>query len=245
MKTGTKSVLFGAHCFFIHPWFVAWAWCRLYGFPLDPRLWVAFFTHDLGYWGKALMDDEDGETHPLLGAWIMGRLFDRKPYDFEWQEWSHPGKGVPWRFGTAEFNRLLVDGWEIVSCENSFTLLRRPRFHWYDFSLLHSRYYAKRLGLPFSRLCVADKLSFALTPAWLYLPMARLTGEIDEYLERSKAAVCATSNWPAADYSADVRLWHANLCRYMREWVDAHKDGAQDTWTSNDRHAKKPDTSGS
>jgi hypothetical protein len=208
MKTGTKSVLFGAHCFFIHPWFVAWAWTILNGFPLDPRLWVAFFVHDLGYIGKAKMDDEAGETHPLLGAKIMA-LFD-PPYLLRL------------------FDRC---GWGTS--------------HWHDFSLLHSRYYAKRLGLPFSRLCVADKLAFALTPAWLYLPMVRLTGEIDEYLERSKAAGCATSNWPAADYSADVRLWHANLCRYMREWVEAHKDGAQDTWTSNDRHAKKPDTSGS
>lgn len=51
MKTGTKSVLFGAHCFFIHPLFVALAWWKLFGFPWDPRLWVAFFVHDLGYWG--------------------------------------------------------------------------------------------------------------------------------------------------------------------------------------------------
>jgi hypothetical protein len=36
MKIGTKSVLFGAHCFFLHPWFVAAAWWRLYGFPLGP-----------------------------------------------------------------------------------------------------------------------------------------------------------------------------------------------------------------
>lgn len=61
MKVGTKSVLFGAHCFFIHPWFVALAWWRLYGFRgvedryvgrvslLNPRLWLCFFTHDLGY----------------------------------------------------------------------------------------------------------------------------------------------------------------------------------------------------
>ena len=47
MKIGTKSVLFGAHCFFLHPFFVAVAWWKLYGFPVDPRLWVAFFVHDL------------------------------------------------------------------------------------------------------------------------------------------------------------------------------------------------------
>ena len=52
MKIGTRSVLFGAHAFWLHPWFVAAAWWKLYGFPWDPRLWVAFFLHDLGYFGK-------------------------------------------------------------------------------------------------------------------------------------------------------------------------------------------------
>src|SRR5690348_11894818 len=45
---GTKSVICGAHCFFLHPWFVALAWWKLYGFPWDPRLWFAFWLHDLG-----------------------------------------------------------------------------------------------------------------------------------------------------------------------------------------------------
>lgn len=77
MKVGTKSVLFGAHCFFIHPFFVAAAWWRLYSFPWDPRLWVAFFVHDLGYWGKPNMDGEEGELHPEWGARVMHFLFDR------------------------------------------------------------------------------------------------------------------------------------------------------------------------
>ena len=70
MRVGTKSVLFGAHCFFLHPWFVAAAWWRLYGFPWDPRLWVAFFVHDIGYLGKPNMDGPEGESHPELGARI-------------------------------------------------------------------------------------------------------------------------------------------------------------------------------
>jgi hypothetical protein len=77
MTTGTKSVLFGAHCFFLHPWFVALGWWRLYGFPFDPRLWVAFVVHDLGYIGKPNMDGPEGETHPLLAARLMTRWFDR------------------------------------------------------------------------------------------------------------------------------------------------------------------------
>jgi hypothetical protein len=81
MKIGTKSVLFGAHCFFIHPWFVAYSWWKLYGFPFDTRLWVAFFVHDLGYIGKPNMDGPEGEQHPYLGAKIMG-MFGRRWYEF-------------------------------------------------------------------------------------------------------------------------------------------------------------------
>jgi hypothetical protein len=73
MKIGTKSVLFGAHCFFLHPWFVALGWWKLYGFPLDLRLWFAFFLHDIGYLGKTNMDGPEGERHVEVGAQIMAR----------------------------------------------------------------------------------------------------------------------------------------------------------------------------
>src|SRR6185436_5824863 len=76
MKIGTRSLLFGAHQFLIHPWFVAEAWRRLFGFPWDPRLWVLFFVHDWGYFGKPNMDGREGERHPELGARIMHALFD-------------------------------------------------------------------------------------------------------------------------------------------------------------------------
>jgi len=130
MKIGTKSVLIGAHCFFIHPFFVAWAWWRMYGFPWDYRLWCAFFVHDLGYWGKGDIDGQEGKKHPELGGVIMECLFG--------EEWGM-------------------------------------------FTLCHSRHYAKMKGLPVSPLCFADKMALKLTPSWLYLPLVRLTGEIDLY----------------------------------------------------------------
>jgi hypothetical protein len=71
MRLGTKSVLYGAHQFLIHPLFVAWAWTQLYGWPYDPRLWLCFFVHDLGYIGKPNMDGPQGELHPELGGKIM------------------------------------------------------------------------------------------------------------------------------------------------------------------------------
>lgn len=190
MSIGTKSVLFGVHCFFLHPWFVAAAWWRLYGFPCDPRLWVAFFVHDLGYIGKPNMDGPEGETHVELGARIMGALFGKE---------------------------------------------------WADFSRYHSRFYAKRDGKPFSALCVADKLSFALTPRWLYLPMARATGEIHEYMALAKARTAAGEPKYASMRvcSDDQDQWHADVCEYMSRWVTEHRDGRDDTWTPSKRIAKK------
>ena len=77
MKIGTKSVLFGAHQFLIHPLFVAAAWWLLYGFPWDPRLWVAFFVHDLGhfFYHSPNMDGPEGERHVEWGALFMAKHF--------------------------------------------------------------------------------------------------------------------------------------------------------------------------
>lgn len=75
MCIGTRSVLWGYHAFWLHPWFVAWAWVRLYGWPTDYRYWLAFLVHDLGYWGKPNMDGEEGERHVLWGAnWMFQRF---------------------------------------------------------------------------------------------------------------------------------------------------------------------------
>jgi hypothetical protein len=82
VTVGTKSLLHGAHQFVLHPLFVGIAWWKLYGPPLDPRLWIAFFVHDLGYLGKANIDGPEGKTHPELGASIMEKLFGKRWGDF-------------------------------------------------------------------------------------------------------------------------------------------------------------------
>jgi hypothetical protein len=209
MRIGTKSVLFGAHQFLIHPWFVAWAWKKLYGFPRDPRLWVAFFVHDLGYWGKPNMDGKEGEWHPMLGSRIMWFLFDRECWDEHWL----------WGLVTEYCNRRWGH--------------QKQGMSWGSFSLYHSRYLAKSVGHPYSRLCVADKLAIALTPAWLYLPLVNLTGEIKEYLKN--AQVRESNHWKPTGY--DQRKWYAQLRTYMTEWAETHKHGAEDTWTNKNRHS--------
>lgn len=194
MTVGTKSVLYGAHCFFFHPWFVAYSWWKLYGFPFDPRLWAAFFLHDIGYIGKPNMDGPEGESHPEVGAEIMSYLFDKRP-------------------------RFDSNGYQINK-------------EWRDFTLYHSRYYAKKNGNKPSKLCFADKLAFVYTPRWLYLKMVTATGEINEYLKNAQTA--DSKHWKPT--GNDKIVWHEQLCAYMTKWVYEHKNGAVDTWTDASRN---------
>ena len=207
MKIGTRSVLMGAHCFLIHPGFVALAWWKLYGFPFDPRLWVAFFVHDLGYWGKANMDDAEGERHVEWGARVMTRLFD----------------------GTDVYNQ---PGCIWIQHNGEYLW---PLGKWGQLSLLHSRYYAKKHDVPFSRLCVADKLAIALEPWWFYLPRVIASGEVWEYLKYARGEVDSVHGDAAeseyARRSATMRGWHGAMTEYCRNWVAEHRDGREDTWT--------------
>lgn len=51
--------------------------------------------------------------------------------------------------------------------------------------VLHSRHLARTLNREPSRLCWADKLSHLYYPVWLYLTLARLSGELAEYRQCS------------------------------------------------------------
>ncbi len=106
---------------------------------------------------------------------------------------------------------------------------------WGAFTAAHSRYWAKRNGRQFSRLCVADKLAFVLTPAWLYLSMTRATGELAEYMLRAKERQAGSEHF--TDYestrlnSSDAREWLEGLKSYTRRWIEEHKNGGADNWT--------------
>ena len=184
MSIGTRSVLLGAHAFWLHFWFVLAAWIELFGFPWDIRIWIACAVHDLGYLGKPDVEGREGETHVELGARIMGFLFGDS---------------------------------------------------WADFAACHSRYWAKRMNRPVSALCIADKLAFVITPAWLYLPMTRATGELAEYMLRAKERQAGSEHFTAEESaqlnSTDERTWLAGLQSYTHRWVEAHRDGREDTWT--------------
>jgi hypothetical protein len=166
IPVGIKSVLIGAHCWFIHPFYVMKAWNQLYGFP-EIRVIIACLVHDLGYAFQSCrdMNGEEGIDHPLFGAGLMGQWFG-------------------------------------------------PEFE--DLCLYHSRGYCKKTGHPFSKLCVADKLSTSLTPSWIYLPMCRLTGELEEYMSEGFG-------------DQNEEQWFTNLQNYLREWAYKNKDLAYDS----------------
>jgi hypothetical protein len=191
MRIGTKSLLFGAHCLFIHPLAVAIAWTRLFGPPLDGRLWVAFCVHDLGYFGKNDLDGAEGKQHVWLGTRLMARLFDAE------------GLHDHWLFG--RLTRLCNWIWG-----------RQPEgLSWSEFCLYHSRYFATTTRST-SRLCAADKLAFAVIPRWLYLTMVRATGEIHEYRRNTEPLLSTRSC-----QSRDLQSWHRAVKNDLLRWVAA------------------------
>lgn len=76
MRTGTKSLLFGVHQIFWHPVTVLLAWIWLYRELPNLKELVCIVIHDWGYWGKANMDDEDGESHPEWAAGVAHEFLD-------------------------------------------------------------------------------------------------------------------------------------------------------------------------
>jgi len=175
MTIGTKSVLFGAHQLLLHPILIAVAWLRLFGPPLDPRLWFAFFLHDIGYIGCTDMDGASGERHPERGARVMRVLFGDK---------------------------------------------------WGEFTLLHSRSYAKACGRPVSQLCLADKLATAITPAWLYLLLACLTGEIAEYMYNTSVQQDDQFHSRIGARTGDVGVWFEELRIFNHLWIKRSMEAA-------------------
>lgn len=191
MRIGTKSLLFGAHAFFLHPILVFVGYWRIYGFPWDPRLFLTFAVHDLGYLGMDWVEGAGSENHVELGGQIMDFMCGRR---------------------------------------------------WGDFSRCHSRSWCGRHGRPYSRLCTADKLAFVLTPAWLYLPMVRASGELAEYVaatEGPESNEKFTETERRLLRSKDPKRWLQGLKSYTQRWVEGHRDGWDGRWDSSQAGFKK------
>lgn len=229
LNIGTKSVLYGAHCFFIHPIFIMIAWFKLYGLPNHPAIWLSFFFHDLGYWGKPNMDGPEGETHVELGAKVLS-IFD------SWE------KEYKTEFSPTEYRHkeILKAGWKLKQAFGSdwgpwkYHRWKR-KTKWADFSRYHSRFYAKKDGVSYSKLCVADKLAITLEPYWLYLPRVNWTGEIKEYMAQAKNG---DGKYKTMEITTESqKKWFNDVCVYLRKWVVEHKEIKEDTWTPKNKEA--------
>lgn len=207
MKIGTKSVLFGAHQFLLHPLVLALAWWKLHRFnrvDIGDRQVADTLQDEYGQrWPCPVYRPEYASLwRPAL--WVAFIVHD-------WGYWGKPNMDGP----EGELHPLA--GAAIMRA-----LFGEP---WGRFTLYHSRYFARRDNADPSPLCVADKLAIALLPWWLYLPMTRATGELHEYMSDPKYQDGRT-----ADMSP--RQWYTNCQGYVREWVDAHRHGGRDTWTN-------------
>lgn len=204
MNIGTKSVLYGAHCFFIHPFFVALGWWVLYGFsPVpdpylgtvslkDPRLWLAFFLHDLGYWGKPNMDGPEGERHPVWAA----RMMDRLTGDYRW--------------------------WEFMFYHSRFLAKRDGK----PYSMLCV---ADKMSVPLEPWWLYLPRVVATGEVHEYRSLAKVMNPSSKYAGEPDADPTTKNRWERGNRSH--RAWFENMTEYMLGWVIEHRDGKQDTWT--------------
>lgn len=83
----------------------------------------------------------------------------------------------------------------------------RDAHEWRHFMLGHSRHLSKKLGIEPSQLCWADKYCTCFYPSWLYLFLARLSGEIHEYRANSDRSGFCPGTLPD-------HVWLAKLKRH-------------------------------
>lgn len=82
-----------------------------------------------------------------------------------------------------------------------------------DLVMYHSRTMCEARGKEPSRLCYADKYASALCPQSLYLLLARLSGEIEEYRKNANRMWELTGEGCPA--SAEDTVWHKNMKKHM------------------------------
>lgn len=165
MTIGTKSVLFGVHCFWWHPITVFLAFRRLWArWPTLPEI-IGIVVHDLGYFGCHDIDGLDGKQHPKKGSELAYRLvyciyapFFVLRYRSFW-------------FGRAAAGAVAHDARQFVK--------------------YHSRHMASIDRMYVSNLCWPDKFSILQEPKWWYLFRAKLSGELREYELRA----AMTTRW--------------------------------------------------
>lgn len=89
---------------------------------------------------------------------------------------------------------------------------RKEAVYYQNLCWFHSRFLAKRYNTKPSKLCLPDKLGVALMPAWLWIGLCNLTGELDEYksklkYEINRDSIVRTDKEYFAAYREIVKTW--------------------------------------
>ena len=208
MRVGTRSVLYGAHAFWLHPFFVAEAWRRLYGFPWAPWLWVMFFVHDIGYLGKPNMDGREGASHPRVGAEILWWL----------QDWWECITVRPYRDPHAAGE----GGWGWESMLHSRFLAKR--YHMKPSRLCM----ADKLAITLTPWWLYMPMVIASREVEEYIIGAKTERHAHEH---SQVAPVVKDSHPAIRRYGERGRWYAEIQVYLVDWVALHRDGREDTWT--------------
>lgn len=100
-------------------------------------------------------------------------------------------------------------------------------FVYNDFCLYHSRFYAKRTAELMgegheakdfiSPLCYADKLAICILPKKVWMFLARLSGELVEYLDESANGKYSHER----SYSKDQDTWYDQMTSYVLQVVES------------------------
>lgn len=220
MRPGTKTVLFGVHQFAIHPLMVALGWYRAFGFA-RVRIGTDHQQHAVHDPASADLIAKITVHRGAFASLLDPRL---------WLAFIVHDIGL--------FGKPNIDGPEGETHPEVGAGIMRRLFGdvWGDLVLLHSRFYSKRLNRPVSPLCIADKWAIVVEPTWIYLPRARWSGELAEYMAHGRRwaetdPVGMTSAEYEAFLSGSARRWHGAVKSYMRRWIADHSNGKPDTWT--------------
>ena len=80
-----------------------------------------------------------------------------------------------------------------------------------------------------------------MEPDWLYLPRVRWSGEIEEYMKMAESRNLAgeqQNEFETAKLATKLQKdWRTAVKSYVERWVEAHKDGQEDTWTPDAKKA--------
>lgn len=240
MTVGTKSVLYGAHQFILHPLFVTLAWLRLYGLRserdphvgpvsfFDPRLHLAFWLHDLGYIGKTNMDGATGEAHPLWAASLMRRWFGDGWFRFCLYH------SRSWAKSQCEPHSLLCIADKLaVALEPRWLYLPRVRATGEIGEYVH-RFLESRAGRGKYAGDEEGEQSRCVQH------VTRVAAKLDVPPTLAMAVMAARSDSGKRFVRRIERAWHDSMTAFLRDWASEHKRKRADTSVPDRTHHWTP-----